>query len=121
VIDELDFISTSTGARLTLAGIWKNNSDRALKEDFESIDERDILERLAALPISKWKYKVEGGDVHHVGPMAQDFAVAFGLGGDDRSISTLDADGVALAAIQALYQEVQELRRRVAELEAAKN
>jgi hypothetical protein len=121
VIDELDFLSTSTGAHLTLAGIWKNNSDRALKEDFESIDERDILERLAALPISKWKYKVEGANVHHVGPMAQDFAAAFNLGGDDRSISTLDADGVALAAIQALYQEVQELRRRVAELEAGKN
>ena len=121
VIDQLDFLSTSTGAHLTLAGVWKNNSDRASKEDFESIDRRDLLERVAALPISKWKYKVEGSNVHHVGPMAQDFAAAFGLGGDDRSISTLDADGISLAAIQALYEEVQELRKRVAELEAAKN
>jgi hypothetical protein len=120
-IDSLDFLSTSTGGHLTLAGVWKNNSDRAAKEDFEPVDERNVLERLAALPISRWKYKVEGSGVRHLGPMAQDFAAAFGLGGDDRSISTLDADGVAFAAIQALYEEVQELRKRLAELEKAKN
>jgi trimeric autotransporter adhesin len=49
--------------------------------------------------------------------MAQDFAAAFGVGSDDRSIGTLDSSGVALAAIQALYEEVQELRKRVVELE----
>jgi hypothetical protein len=128
VIDEMDFLSTSTGAHLTLAGIWKNNSDRALKEHFESIDKRDLLERVAALPISKWKYKVEGANVHHVGPMAQDFAAAFGLGGDDRSISTLDADGVALAAVQALYEivkekdgEIADLKERLTRLESSRN
>ena len=50
--------------------------------------------------------------------MAQDFAAASGLGSDDRSISSLDSTGVALAAIQALHEEVQKLRKRVAELEA---
>ncbi len=64
--------------------------------------------------------------------MAQDFHAAFGLGADDKRISTVDADGVALAAIQALYrllqekdeqlealqQQVEELRARQARLEA---
>ncbi len=57
------------------------------------------------LPISKWSYKVEDGSVRHIGPMAQDFAAAFGLGSDDRSIGTVDADGVALAAMQALLRD----------------
>jgi hypothetical protein len=34
--------------------------------------------------------------------MAQDFYAAFGLGTDDKHISTVDADGVAFAAIQEL-------------------
>jgi hypothetical protein len=39
--------------------------------------------------------------------MAQDFAAAFGVGEDDKHISTVDADGVALAAIQGLYSLVK--------------
>jgi hypothetical protein len=116
-----DFLNTSTGAHLTTTGIWTNNSDRATKEEFERVDGQKLLASLAALPISTWSYKADRGSIRHIGPMAQDFAAAFGVGNDNRSIGTLDADGVALAAIQALYLEVQELRKRVAELEAAKN
>jgi hypothetical protein len=49
--------------------------------------------------------------------MAQDFHAAFGVGEDDRHISTVDADGVALAAIQALYGLVQERDLQIAALE----
>ncbi len=59
-----------------------------------------------------------------MGPMAQDFRAAFGLGVSDELIDTIDPDGVALAAIQglnALVQEkdaaIDELRRRQAALE----
>jgi hypothetical protein len=38
--------------------------------------------------------------------MAQDFHAAFGLGPDDKHISSVDADGVALAAIQGLNEKV---------------
>ncbi len=40
--------------------------------------------------------------------MAQDFYAAFGLGNSDTHIGTVDADGVALAAIQGLYQLLEE-------------
>ena len=40
------------------------------------------------------------------GPVAQDFRAAFGLGDSETAISTVDADGVALAAIQDLNQKV---------------
>jgi hypothetical protein len=42
--------------------------------------------------------------------MAQDFYAAFGVGEDDTHITTVDADGVALAAIQGLYAENQALK-----------
>ena len=43
-----------------------------------------------------------GGAGRHAGPMAQDFRAAFGLGGGGgTAIDAVDADGVALAAIQA--------------------
>jgi hypothetical protein len=66
-----------------------------------------------------WNYKSEDATVRHIGPTAQDFYAAFGLGGDDRSISTIDPSGVALAAIQELYRENKQLRERVEKLEAA--
>ncbi len=112
------FISTSTGAHLTLGGTWVNASDRNAKENFQAVDPQAVLEKVAQLPITTWKYKVEDDDVRHMGPTAQDFYAAFELGTSDTSIATVDADGVALAAIQGLYQQNQELAARVAQLEA---
>ena len=98
-------------------------SDRSLKEAFASVDAQAILNRLTGLPIETWRYK--GDAARHIGPMAQDFAAAFGVGPDDRHISLLDASGVALAAIQALARRVQAqevelsaLRKALARLEA---
>jgi len=56
--------------------------------------------------------------VCHVGPTAQDFMAAFGLGASERHIGTVDAEGVALAAIQGLYQMVQEKDAKIEALEA---
>jgi cell division protein FtsB len=57
--------------------------------------------------------------------MAQDFYAAFGVGEDDRHITSIDEDGVALAAIKALHAENADLhaenaglRQRVARDEA---
>jgi hypothetical protein len=90
-------------------------SDRNAKENFREIRSAEVLEKVAALPISRWTFKGET-DSEHIGPMAQDFRAAFGLGADDRHIATVDADGVALAAIQGLNQKLaDELKRRDAE------
>ena len=64
-----------------------------------------------------WNYKEQNRSIRHLGPMAQDFHAAFSVGEDDRHINTVDADGVALAAIQGLYQEVAEKSARITELE----
>src|SRR5437588_461132 len=49
--------------------------------------------------------------------MAQDFSAAFKVGADDKHIATVDADGVALAAIQGLNQVVKEKEARIQALE----
>jgi hypothetical protein len=115
--DQGGFINTSTGGYLSLAGQWNNYSDRNAKENFTAVDARDVLARVAELPVAKWNYKAEDLSIHHMGPTAQDFFAAFELGNSDKSIGTLDASGVALAAIQGLYQMVQEKNARIAELE----
>jgi len=112
-------ISTSSGAFLTNAGVWTNASDRNLKTNFEAIDPKDVLDKVAAMPIQQWKYKVERDGKKHIGPMAQDFYAAFGLGDDDKHIGTVDESGVALAAIQGLNQKLEdELRQKDARLSA---
>jgi len=96
-------------------------SDRNLKENFAPVSPREVLQKVAALPISRWNFKGDSA-TPHVGPMAQDFHAAFGLGTDDKHIATVDADGVALAAIQGLNQKVDSdnatLRAENAELKA---
>lgn len=103
--------STSIGARLPpSSSTWSALSDRNAKENFEEIDSSVILEKLSALPLTAWTYKDDPGHRRYIGPVAQDFHAAFGLG-DDTTINTLDTDGVALAAIQALARRNDELGR----------
>ncbi len=112
--DGVSLITTSTGARLSLGGVWENSSDRAVKENFAPVDGCAVLEKLASLPISTWNYKAEHPKVRHLGPVAQDFHAAFGLGQDDRHIAGLDTSGVALAALQGLYEIAKEKDARIA-------
>jgi trimeric autotransporter adhesin len=98
-----------SGCNLTAGGgSWNCSSDRNLKDSIVPIDSRLVLERVAHLPITQWKMKAEPAGRKHIGPMAQDFYAAFGLGDNDRYIALGDGQGVALAAIQALYQVVQQ-------------
>ncbi len=100
----------------TLKGALTENSDVNAKQNIEAIDSAAILAKVVAMPINEWSYK-DAPDTRHLGPMAQDFRAAFGLGNTDTGIATLDSSGVALAAIQALSEQNQSLKQRVIELE----
>jgi hypothetical protein len=108
------FISTSTGAYLSTGGTWTNASDRNAKDNFVAVDGREVLARLAEIPIATWNYGSQDSSIRHIGPVAQDFYAAFGLGEDDTHISTVDADGVALAAIQGLNESLREKDAQIA-------
>ncbi|MGD2079227.1 MAG: tail fiber domain-containing protein, partial [Chloroflexota bacterium] len=109
-------INANSGAYLSWGGTWTNASDRKAKENMATVDGQEILDRLAEVPITSWNYKVEDEAVKHIGPTAQDFYAAFGLGDSDTAIGTVDADGVSLAAVQALYERSQQLEAENAAL-----
>ena len=91
-------------------------SDRNAKRDFSAVNSMAILRKVVSLPISTWSFN-EDTTTRHIGPMAQDFAASFGVGTGDKHISTVDADGVALAAIQGLHQAMdQQMRARDKEI-----
>ncbi|HLH23008.1 MAG TPA: tail fiber domain-containing protein [Chloroflexota bacterium] len=94
------------------------SSDRNKKANFAAVNAREVLARVVSLPIETWNYLSQGPAVRHIGPMAQDFHKAFGVGEDDTHINMVDANGVALAAIQGLYQLVQEQEMQLTVLEA---
>ncbi|MCP3136799.1 tail fiber domain-containing protein [Pyxidicoccus xibeiensis] len=100
------------------SGVFTCTSDRETKEDFRRIDGEEVLAKVARLPVESWRYREEGTGVRHLGPVAQDFRAAFGLGTDDKSIGLLDIDGVNMVAIQALERRTQELRAKSAEVDA---
>jgi hypothetical protein len=127
-VTAIDGTGTPTaGVSLSAGGSsWNTISDRNAKENIAPVDGVDILNRLDGVEISEWNYKTQDESVRHIGPMAQDFYSAFGLGEDQKRINTVDADGVALAAIKGLKElvkqkdaQIDELERRLAKLEEA--
>jgi hypothetical protein len=122
----VEFATAVDGTGAPTAGVrllggsatWDTLSTREAKDHFAPVDGREVLQRLVALRIESWTYQGQPPAIRHMGPMAEDFAAAFGVGADDRHISTVDLDGVALAAIQGLYQVVQGQHAQLAALEA---
>ncbi len=127
-------VDLNSGAALPPgSGSWATWSDRQAKANFTPVDRQALLTRLSNLPIHTWNYKTQDPSIRHLGPTAQDFRAAFGLGEDERHINTVDADGVALASIQELHrlsqeqaallaaqqQQIAALEDRLAALEAA--
>ena len=95
-------------------GSWSSLSDASAKDDVSQVDAEEILRGVASLPISTWKYESQDPSIRHIGPMAQDFKEAFGVGENERYITSVDADGVALAAIQGLNAKIDALEERLA-------
>lgn len=116
--EPLNGVKLNTGS-----GSWSNLSDKNVKENVRPVDTESALDEVLALPLNTWNYKTQDPAIRHMGPMAQDFRAAFGLGPDELHISNIDADGVALAAIQGLAHRMRAgndlLRGALAQKDAA--
>jgi hypothetical protein len=119
ICSENDLSGTCAEKTITrvVTGVPSHISDAAMKENRDPVDERQVLDSLLEIPIETWNYIAEPDENRHMGPMAQDFFQAYGLGADDR-LSAIDVQGVALASIQALHEIVQEKDAQIVELEA---
>jgi hypothetical protein len=100
----------TVGVRLDV-GSWRSASDGHLKEHVRPLAGERVLARLARLPIREWNYITQDASIRHLGPTAQDFQAAFGLGESPLQISMVDADGMALGALQALETRTRRLAR----------
>jgi hypothetical protein len=109
------FSSAALNAGVSLApggGAWQTISDVRKKTAFRDVDGERVLAKLAAMPVRTWQYRTQDAAIRHMGPTAQDFHRAFGVGESDTTITTVDADGVALAAARALEARTRTLAAR---------
>ena len=113
----------TSGSQLAAgSGSWSSVSAREAKENFEPVDPKAVLSKVVQMSVETWNYKSQPESIRHMGPMAEDFRAAFEVGDFEGRITAIDADGVALAAIQGLHQEVEEdqasLRQMLAQRDA---
>lgn len=123
------FTNTGRSTGMTLAAgasSWSAVSSEALKTNFKPVEQQAILAKLLTVPIRTYNYK--DGDSYHptinLGPTAEDWDGAFADilgrktialdGAEIPAINDGDKLGVALAAIQALTMEVNELKAKLA-------
>ena len=98
-------------------GSWSSISDRNRKENFLDITGEDVLVKLRGVPVTTWNYKTQDASIRHMGPVAQDFAAAFGLGENTLLINTIDIDGVNMAGVKALDLRTVAQQQRIEKLE----
>ncbi len=106
----IDFIGGN--GEYTSGGTWVNASSRALKENFTPVNDQSILSKIVALPITQWNYKSDTKALH-IGPMAEDFYAIFGLGDNNKSISTIDPASIALVGVKALDEKINTQQQEI--------
>jgi len=97
-------------------GGWLSVSDRNRKQNFVAVHGEDVLARLRAVPVTSWSYSTQEESIRHMGPVAQDFRAAFGLGKDSVTINMVDLDGVTMAGVKALDAHTLEQERLISQL-----
>jgi hypothetical protein len=88
---------------------WYYLSDREAKSVFQEVNSSAVVKHLSQVPVYLWRYSGNHSGALHFGPMAQDMNSAFTLGEHSDRISASDTDGVAMAAIRGLYQQITQL------------
>jgi hypothetical protein len=117
---DVEFILSNAG-NLTIQGSLTELSSREQKHNITAMSSQTALNKVLALPIKEWSYKDSADNTRHVGPMAEDFYQAFGLGESETGIATLDTSGVALAAIQGLHEKLQQKETQILTLKQEKD
>jgi hypothetical protein len=103
------------------SGSWASASSRAFKTNIDPVDTEQILDGVTEMEVATWEYEDDNGEgqgVTHIGPMAEDFHDVVDIGSSDEHINSLNADGMAFAAIQGLSQKHEEKDERIDDLEA---
>jgi hypothetical protein len=85
-------------------GSWSMISDRNKKFNIQLLSPLDFSPQFDSLAVLSWNYI--GHDAVHVGPIAQDFYSAFGVGEKPYLINMIDSDGTTFLGIKKLNEEM---------------
>lgn len=91
-----------------LAGAFMFGSSKKIKHNKKPVDSLGAVRKM---PVKKWTYNEgEGDGKEHVGPYAEDFAKATGVG-DGSSIDAISMMGVTLGAVQQLDRKLDKMAK----------
>lgn len=91
---------------------WKGDWDKRIERCYLKLGD------INKTPVKRRRIKRKGDDLNHLGPIVHDSKHTFGYGSSDKHITSTDADGVALAAIQGLNEKLEEKQVEIDRLEA---
>lgn len=100
---------------------WSTTSSRTAKTNIDPVDAQRVLDGVTEMEVATWEYEGDDGEgkgTRYVGPMAEDFHDVVDVGTGDGSINSINADGLAFAAIQGLAERLAEKDERIDDLEA---
>lgn len=103
-------ISGLFGAAGTILGL----SSKKAKTDKKAIPDGAALGALREMPVETWSYKPgmgDGGGAPHIGPYAEDFARATGVG-DGKTIDIMSQIGVTMGAVRDLDRKLDRVLKK---------
>lgn len=98
-------LRASAAGDVTSGGALLQNASPGQKADVQQVDPVQVLSQVASLPLQTWTYAGSDGG-RHIGPAADAFRGASGLGPASDAVAPGDVGGVALAGVQALKEQV---------------
>lgn len=110
------YTDSANSMGVTLAsgsGSWSVISDRNMKENFNSVDHEEILNKIARIKVMEWNYKSQDKSIRHIGPMSQDIHKYFTFGESKKTISTVDMDGIIISGIKAIDSRIIQLNEEL--------
>ena len=85
-------------------------SSKEIKHDKQGFD---ALGAVREMPVEKWSYNPgEGDEGEHVGPYAEDFNKATGIG-DGKSIDVISAVGITMGAVRQLDKKITAMMKKM--------
>ncbi len=112
-----DAMMTSTGAHLTVTGVWTDNSSRAAKQDIEPITSEQARDTVRALQPMTYRYKVLPEEPY-AGFIAEDVPELVATS-DRRSLAPMDFVAVLTKVVQDQDKQLGQQQQLIEQQQAA--
>ncbi|HEX7152755.1 MAG TPA: tail fiber domain-containing protein [Thermoanaerobaculia bacterium] len=108
-------VHSSTGASLSVGGVWTNASSRDYKQHIQELSTEEAMATVAALKPVTYEYKVDPNDPQ-VGFIAEDVPSLVATP-DRKGLATMDVVAVLTKVVQEQQKTIEQLNERLSQLE----